>query len=116
MSTGSTQSSATPKENEAMTKSRKKAAKKTTGKKQQISQTKAAEQAPETAAPAPIPQSGTQDAPAAAKAIPPGGAKASKKGGPAAKQPRHGTSKAAILELIRRKDGATVKELMTATD
>lgn len=49
-------------------------------------------------------------------AIPPGGTKGDKKAAPASKQARHGSKKAAILELIRRKDGATVKELMAATD
>jgi hypothetical protein len=70
MSLRSTQSSVTPKENEAMSQSRRKAAKKTTSKKRQIAQTKAAEQSPETAAAVLIPQSGTQDASGAAKAPP----------------------------------------------
>jgi len=99
-----------------MMKNRKKAAKKGTSKKQQVVEAKAAENAPENAAPAPIPRSGTRDAPADAKAIPPGGAKVAKKAALTAKQSRHGSKKATILELIRRQDGATVKELMTATD
>jgi len=96
-------------------KSRKQATKKASSKKQVI-ETKAAKKAPETPAPAPIPQSGTQDAPAPAKAIPPGGAKAAKKAAPAAEQSRHGSKKAAMLELMGRNDGATVRELMAATD
>jgi hypothetical protein len=96
-----------------MPKRSKKAAKKAGSKKRQISHTKAAENAPETAAPAPTL---AQDAPANAKAIPPGGAKAAKKAALTAKQSRHGSRKAAILDLIGGNDGTTVKELMGASD
>jgi hypothetical protein len=99
-----------------MKKSRKKATKKANRKKQHPVEAKADEKPPETAAPAPIPESGTQDAPADAKTTPPGGTKGDKKAAPASKQTREGSKKAAILDLIRRNDSASVKELMAATD
>ncbi len=43
-------------------------------------------------------------------------AKAAKKGAPKAKGPREGSKKAIILGLVSRKDGATLQELMKATD
>lgn len=42
--------------------------------------------------------------------------KAQKTAAPAAKQARHGSKKVAILDLIGRNEGATVKELVAATD